>query len=232
MADQPVKRQTYLDDLRAKLFAKPLQGGTKRPILTFGFVTRKYDTNCAEIKIKTNVPNDADNGQIKVVVPMPDLFGYFRAIQNMATQSGKQERSFRVYATFAKGGKVDPYPAAMIHLGKEDDGRMYIAVTKKNRPNIKFYMCPDEMYRLVVNGEELTTEQTYAEYALGYIDMIRGIYQTIMDRDFVPWENPHNNGGGQRGNGGGNGGGNWNGGGNSNSGGSQSNNSYDDDVWG
>lgn len=231
MADQPVKRQTYLDDLRAKLFAQPLQGGTKRPILTFGFVTRKYDTNCAEIKIKTNVPNDADNGQIKVVVPMRDLFGYFRSIESMAKQPGKQERSIRVYATFAKGGKVDPYPAAMIHMGKEDDGRMYIAVTKKNRPNIKFYMCPDEMYRLVVNGEELTTEQMYAENALGYIDMIRGIFQTIMDRDYVAWENPYTNGGGN--NGGGQRGGNG-GGGNNNSGGgnNQSSASYDDDVWG
>lgn len=216
MAEQ--KKQLPFEDRRNKLYGPAVQGGKGRPTLTFGYVTRKFVNNMASITVKTNVPDDKDYGRITAEFPMAQMYTIFEMIEKAAREANYEQQSIRVYTDFAAGKKTDqPFPKANLIIGKEDDGRVYIALVAKNRPNIKFHIGPEEFYKLVVNGQELTTAEYYGMYATGYIKMIRAIYDNVVSTEFIPWY-PDNNGGGNNNNGGGgnnnnnsNNGGDWGG---------------------
>lgn len=242
MADQrpPQREQTPLDDQRAKLYGTPAQPSHKRPVMTFGYVGKKYTAGCASITVKTNVPDDKNYGKIEAVIPMAQLYGVFEQIRNLTKLEGAQERSTRLFTDFMMGKKTDtPVAYANLIVGKEEDGRVYIALISRNRPAFKFYMCPDDFFRCITNGEEMNTAEFYAWNAVGYVNMIQGIFDNLVTTKFVPWV-PDNggNGGGNKNNnysggnqnsGGGNNGGGNSGGGNGGWGGNDGGGSGD--LW-
>lgn len=234
MAEQqrPAQReQNPFDDQRAKLYAQPVQGSSKRPTLTFGIVTRKFTANMASITVKTQVPDDKNFGKIEAVIAMKDMYGLLEQVKRVAMNSGPTERTFRIYIDFAMGKKADkPFPGSAIQVGKEEDGRVYLSVTAKNRPAIKFHICPDEFFRQVVDGVEQTTEETYQCNAMGYVQFVSGIYAHLVPTKFVGW---YPDGGGQGGNGNsGNGGGGNSGSGNGGGGSwGGDDNSSDGGLW-
>lgn len=228
----PQRKQLPFDDQRYKLYAAPVQGAAKRPTLTFGFVTRNFVANCASITVRTQVPNDKNNGVIKAEMPMPDLYGIMETIKEITSLPGAQERSRRLYTDFLMGKKTDqPVPYANLIVGKEDDGRVYIALVSKNRPSIKFHVAPDDFIREVTrDGQEMNTVEYYAQYARGYFSMIKDVYAWCINSEFIAW-NPNSNNNNNNNGGGNNGGNNWNGG-NNNNGGGGNNNGGGNSGWG
>lgn len=195
--NQPQRKQLPFDDQRAKLYAPPAQGSTKRPTLTWGFSTRKFVANSATITVKTQVDGDKNFGRIDATIPMPQLYTMFRLIDNVIKTPGEQSRSIRIYTDFLAGKKTDsPVPVSNFIVGKESDGRVYLALVAKNRPNFKFYMTPDDFYRLVVDGQEMSTEEYYAACAEGYMRYIQDIFASVVNSEFVAWEPNGGNGGG------------------------------------
>ena len=240
----PQRKQLPFDDQRMKLYANPVQGATKRPTLTFGYVTRKFVANMASITVRTQVPNDKNNGVIKAEIPMSSMYSIFETVKEILALPGAQERSRRLYTDFLMGKKTDqPVPYANLIVGKEEDGRVYIALVAKNRPNIKFHVAPDDFIREVTrDGQEMNTVEYYAQYGRGYFGLIADVYAWVVNSEFIGWS--PDNGGGNGGNGGngggnnwgggnngGNGGGNNNGGGNSGWGGGNDSNDSGDDLW-
>lgn len=205
----PQRKQIPLDDQRMKLYGAIVQGATKRPTLTFGYVTRKFVANMASITVKTQVPNDANNGNIKAEIPMALMYSIRETINDMLALPGAQERIRGLYTDFLAGKKMDqPVKYASLIIGKEDDGRIYLALVARNRPSIKFHIAPDDFFREVTkDGAEMNTTEYYAQYARGYMSMIFDVYGNLTQSEFIGWS-PDNANGGQ--------GANQNGGGNNN----------------
>lgn len=234
----PQRKQIPLDDQRMKLYGAIVQGASKRPVLTFGYVTRKFVANMASITVKTQVPNDANNGNIKAEIPMALMYSIRETINDMLALPGAQERIRGLYTDFLAGKKMDqPVKYASLIIGKEDDGRIYLALVARNRPSIKFHIAPDDFFREITkDGQEMNTTEYYAQYARGYMNMVFGVYDNLTQSEFIGWSPDNANGNNQNGgngnnqysgggnnsqnNGGGNGGG-W--GGNNDNGG--------DDLW-
>jgi len=242
----PQRKQLPLDDQRMKLYGTPVQGATKRPVLTFGYVTRKFVANMASITVKTQVPDDKNNGLIKAEIPMALMYSIRETINDMLTLQGAQEKIRGLYTDFLMGKKMDaPVKAVSLIIGKEEDGRVYLALVSRNRPSIKFHIAPDDFFREVMkDGQEMNTAEYYSQYARGFMNMILGVYDNLTQSEFIGWS-PNGDGGNAGGgnqNGGGNnnysGGGGQSGGNNNSNGGGQSgggwgggNDSGGDDLW-
>lgn len=228
----PQRKQLPLDDQRMKLYGAVVSGATKRPVLTFGYVTRKFVANMASITVKTQVPNDANNGNIKAEIPMALMYSIRETAMDLLTLPGAQERIRGLYTDFLAGKKMDqPVKYASLIVGKEDDGRLYLALVSRNRPSIKFHIAPDDFFREVTkDGQEMNTSEYYSQYARGYMNMIFGVYDNLTQSEFIGWTpNDNQQGNNQNGNGNNN---QYSGGGNNQSGGQQGNWSNNNDAGG
>jgi hypothetical protein len=222
------KAPNMLSDFKMKLSAPPVNGANKAAAFQVGI----YKNNPRFI-VRTNVEGDKNYGKIEAPMDVFTFFAAMNTITEVANSEGETHYSIENHDYIYPGGKRSDSPVLVstTHIGKEQDGRVYIAVTANNRPKVKFYF-ESPMYHFIKgkDREAIPASKDSRAYALAWVDAMSRLVPLIMKDEFVPYVPKNqrqgggsnwggNNGGGNWGgsNGGNNGGGNW--GGNNNGGG-------------
>lgn len=241
---QTPRKLTHFDVKTNWLRAKPPEGAKSAPTMRFRTIG-----NQPRIVVKTQVPNDKDYGTISFNTDSPTFFSILKTILDVADGKLTDTYTFEYKTLWMGKQKLDaPATISEFIVGRDEKhGRVYVAVTARQRPRIQFFFGPSLSHGLLVNGEKADPKLLSEVYAKGFVEYIGPIVQQMMVDEFdetkndvakPPGENGFNNNGGgnnyQRGNGGGgnnyqrsNGGGNSGGGGN---GGSYGNPSPSSDI--
>lgn len=105
----------------------------------------------------------------------------------------------------------EPVPVSEIHMGKDADGVVWISITAKDRPRIRFTFGPNQFHTLYhKTGEQFSKGEASVLWALGWIRLMEEMIPPFLISDYVdiPYDpNAAKGGGGgfQRGGGGGGG---------------------------
>ena len=219
------------------LHAKPCEGSQKRPTLRFGLFK-----NQPRVTVRTNVPGDKDHGKIEFNTDLATFACFIKFAMDLI--EGKTEDTERVFVyrnNFVAGKKRDNFiELSKLHVGRAQDGRIYIAVlsTQPDRPKIKFFFGPSHFHDIrKADGSQLSPKEMSDAYAYGFLDpaykLVMHLLVTEFDPDAKGVSNPANFNQGNGNSGGYNNGGqrnNYNNGSN-NSYAKPANNSYNDSAF-
>lgn len=197
-----------LDDKKFALYAKPTEGGKGPPKMSFSV----YRGNPAII-VFPNDPNDSESKPIRAAMDMLSWGSFIELIHTAA--DGAPGTKYRV--ANKKGPPKNTFIDTVTHVGKDDEGVVYIAVTQKERAQKRFDVVPG-MYTELLDGEgnPLDRGTTSQIFAKGFARTLDNVVQYYMrERYEPPQQQGGNRGGGNRG-GGQSGGGSWNSGGGQN----------------
>lgn len=229
MAEQsrPPYQPNFLDVMSTWVFGEPAEGATKRPQFRV-----KVMGNVPRLMVKTQVPNDKNNGRIDFNLDLPTFTSILHVIEEIV-KGNREKAEFQYIDDFVGGKKLDQkIVVSRLLVGRGDNGRIYIAIIGHERPKIRFYFGPSQYHNAVVDGQE--DEKLLSEiYAMGFVGWAGPVVRQMLLEKFDPEAKnvakmPTQQGG--QGGGGynrGGGGGQYNGGG-SNSGGGGSLDDFDD----
>ena len=205
----PPRKKNALDEYKLRLSARPQQGAQKPASLAFSVVK-----NMVHVDVYTNVPNDKDNGRIRAAMDSPTFFAMLELLQ-MAIESPEQmsRKIENKNFTFYQGKRSEtPMVVSTTMIGKDKEGRVFLAVLAKDRPNIPFYFLPSSFHHLLnQDGSPLDEGTISVIYAKGFIKLLYALVPAVLESEYVEPVPRDQQGGGQRPQGGG--GGNYQGGG-------------------
>lgn len=211
--DKPI----IIDDKKFALYGKPTEGGRGAPKMQFGVFRGN-----PRLTVFTNDPSDPEKKPINAAMDPLIWGGFIQTIEKVA--NGEPNTQIRIVNR--KGPPQKTFPDAIVVVGKDADGVVYLAVKKDNRPTKKFPILPGIYADWAdQDGNPLPPGETSTIYALGFVRTLDAQMQAFMRETYEPAQPPQ--GGGNRGgnfNRGGGGGGNYNrggGGGNYGNGGHQ-----------
>lgn len=194
----PAQRiQTILSDYTTKLVAPPVDGGKRSPTLAVGYDNRK---NRLEFVVYSNVEGDKDNGRIiGVINNLHDLMAVTEAVEIAHSMPSDWKPRWEIKATRFVGGKPSDGPLLdnQVFVGKEEDGRIYLAVTSwdKARPAIKFHFGPQSSTRAATLMAGISPADQSRLYASGWAKSVRQIVTKLMTDNYTPPPPRDNNGG-------------------------------------
>jgi hypothetical protein len=236
---RPERKKNALDNTKLKMSAPTPGHQGKYANLVWGL----YSNN-PRITVYTGDPNDAGEqngwGKISANLDAPIFFAFLKMLHDVIDAPPDTKNKIENKNFIFPGGKRSEKPVVTSELwvGKDKDGIIWISVSARDRPKIKFNFNKSDFHEFYHgNGEPYTPAESSAVYARGYITLLEGLMTTMLDNHWVeppPRDPPggggqrgggggYGGGGGQRSGGGGYGGGSGGGGGGSTSGG-------DDDI--
>jgi len=228
MAEQPNRapiKPTPLDVMSTWLFTEPTAGATKRPNFRV-----KVIGNVPRFVVKTNVPDDKNNGRIDFNMDVETFAVIMHKIEELAN-GGDKGYDVEYVDDFIAGKKLDkPVTIATVKIGRDrSNGKIFIAVLGYNRPKIQFFFGPSKFHAIKnSDGSELSEAEVSNAYAMGFVKSFSPIVYNLLCSEFnpdaknvakAPTQGGGFGGGGNQGGGGGNyqqrnsGGGNAGGGG-------------------
>lgn len=214
-------------DINKLRLSAPCPGGDPKQKATLQLTLVK---NMPRFLIWTNDPNERDdksknNGKITANLDPVVLAAFWQILREVIATPGPFKLAVpnRGYKYFGKERSETPVVLNHLIAGKEEDGTVWMMVSEKGRPQIRFdFKMPDFHSIIDGAGQPVPIAMESRIVAEGWINLM-GTLMTIMIADNYEEPPPRdNNGGGNRGgyNGGGNrGGGGYNNGGNRGGGG-------------
>lgn len=221
----PPRKKNALDNNKLALSTPSPVGNGKQAKLIWGLVN-----NNPRITVYTGDESEQGNekanyGRIVANLDLPTLYTFFEMIENASSK----EPGFKVKLenknfTFF-GGKRSDFPVVQTELwcGKDKEGCMWMSVTAKERPMIKFIFGPTDFHHLYNgDGTPMSKAEVSTIFARGYFGLLKKVFSELAVSEFVDLQAEKNakqgqqGGGFQRGGGGGNfqrggqGGGNYN----------------------
>lgn len=207
----PKPAKTILEDPKLRLTARPLVPGSKPPSLHLGF----WNNNPQLVVYPNADPNNSNTSVISAHMDMPTL-GFLEKLLRHVVTDAKPGSKFTVAnkRDIPKEKRTDPKVTKEIVsetlLGKDEDGRIWIAVNSKlksNAPKVKFFFQLPLYHDCMGNEQaDLSPALKSQLSALAWCDLMHSIStQYLMNKnvDFTPPENkPANNsysGGGNKG---------------------------------
>lgn len=186
MADQqrPPIKPTPLDVMSTWLFADPVAGGTKRPNFRL-----KVIGNVPRIVVKTNVPDDKNNGRIDFNTDVATFSAIMGTLARIARGETDQSYTFDYEDDFVAGKKLDrKIVLSSVKIGRDrDSGRIYIAVLSSNRPKIQFFFGPSQYHNVRRgDGSEVPAGEISSMYALAFVEGYKPIIDNLLVSEFNP----------------------------------------------
>lgn len=173
MADNFVKRErvkTPLDERKLTLRAPTPGHAGKFASLMWGFVG-----NNPRITVYTNDPDDSGEskgyGRIVAALDLVVFCVFLKELKNAIDAPGEYKRQVdNMNYTFFGGKRSDePKLVSQLWVGKDKDGMVYISVTAKDRPKIKFaFHFPDFHKLRKEDGNEITKAEASVAVAESY----------------------------------------------------------------
>lgn len=216
----PPRVKNALDNKKLNLYAPCPTAPGKTASLTW-----QLHNNNPSLIVWTNDPSetgkDKDFGKIKAALDGPVFFGFLNMLQEAHDAPGEYKGKIKNKAYTFFGGKRSDAPAEVstIHVVKDADGVIFLSVTARERPIIKFVLSLSDFHEFIDGntGQPMTAARASMLAAKSYINMFTPLMAVMMATNWVepPAKQAPNGGGGggYRGNGGGGGGGNSGGGG-------------------
>lgn len=216
MSDMPQRaprKKHYLDDYKLRLSAEPLSGGKGRPSLCATVVN-----NNPRIDVYTNKPDDKNRGQITAKMDAPTMYVLLELIKSLFDAPPKTQYAIK---NLRPGENKEKIHDTTTVVGKDDQGRIYIAVLSADpeRPKVNFLFGMAHYHTLAAgNGVKLTEGEISVFAARAWCNLIKELMINVMTDNYTeppPRENKYGNKGGGGGNNnwknrqGGGGGSNW-----------------------
>lgn len=193
-----------LSEFKLRLTAPPQQGSTKKAALSMGVWK-----NNPRLIVRTNVPNDKDYGKITAALNTFTFMALLHLLDKIADGPNDVKEVLNNNSDFVAGRKYDaPITVSKVMLGKSKEGVIWIAVTAKDRPMIKFEFQSDEWHFLShADGTNWTESESSVLYTHAWTNTARALVPLILKEEYMAPEFNDNRGGQQGG-----GGNNWGGG--------------------
>ncbi len=230
--------ETLLDDRKLRLSAPPISGSKQRPQLSVAVVGGN-----PRINVYTNLDGDKENGRISAKM---DMFAWGQLLEMIEHVVANPDASRLQMANKrpmeqneqSHGGKREPIQESTTVVGRDKDGKIYIAVlaADNDRPKIIFHFGAQYYHTIVYRDapQNFVEDRFVSEIAAkAWVKSMRAaVIQILTDKaaekgaaKAAKKEAEGGGGGGNRGNSGGG----YNRGGGGGSGGGKS---FDDDSFG
>ena len=220
----PVREKNVLDNRHLTLSTPCPSAKGKWSSMAWGM--RKNKVACI---VYTNDPEDSrnDNGRIQVELKPATFFSFIYKLGQVAT--GPADVKFRLGVSdfIFPGGKRSERPVEIADLwvGKDKDGVVWVSLTAKDRPRIKFNLIDEQFEHWYHgDGEKFTKAEASELSAKGYIKALEELVPLVLAINYKHPEPKGQQGGGY-------GGGQQGGGRREESGGgNRGGDSYDEDI--
>lgn len=206
--------ETPMDDWRLVLAGAVTKGAEKAPLLRPGIA---HDGSL-KLTVFTNAPSDEGkhNGKIEFTGG-PQQMEMLRAmLEKAASSTTATEMVIENHEfTWMKGQRSEDVKLrSKLHVGRTDDGRIYIAVLSydNNRPKIRFYFGNNQKFRVVSPNDANTVSESEISslWAKTWISAVGTTYTAYLAKHYrtkderKEMNGRDNNNGNRGGNGGGN----------------------------
>lgn len=220
----PQREKTVLDDIRLRLLAEALPGGTGKPTAKF-YCPMK---NVIRMDVYSNLPNAKNNGLVRADIGYDIMYNVLEYITKLTEpetpNDSHYEIAFRDYTFFNKKRSDAPQLIYRVIVGKDEAGRIYISLLTPQTDDVKIRFFFDEPHLVTIKAIGKTVELTPQEISLrssrAWVKVMSLFMANVIPANWVdktPAPNGNgggnNNGGGYGNRNGGNGGNNGNGGG-------------------
>ena len=216
----PPREKNALDHRKLNLSAPTPGHQGKFASLIWGF-----HANNPRITVYTNDPNDAgaDKGYGKIAANMdtPTMFAFTNLLNQVIDHEGEVKYKIENKNFIFPGGKRSEKPVVVSEtwIGKDAQGVIWLSVSARDRPKIKFEFQPSDFHHFM-NGDGTPFSKAEASklWARGYVRILENLLPVLAVANYVeppPKDGGQGGGGYNRGGGGGNqggGGGNYGGG--------------------
>lgn len=211
----PQRDKTLLDEFTLKLTAEPEDNATerfgRRQQPTFAVGVRKGGK--VNFTVYTNVKDDKNNGKIEANMTLYDFNAVLAAIQELADGKIPEKRHYpfeNKRPVFKDGKPTDTlFTESTTIVGVDKEDAIFIALSAKSRPSIRFYFLPDGHKHLgYSDGSAVPKSVITRLYAKGILETLRQLVSPIAIATYeAPEPKQQGGGGGYNNRGGGNGGG-------------------------
>lgn len=189
MAEQtprPPIKLTALDVMSNWLYSEgPIQGASRRANIRL-----KVLGNVPRIVVKTNVPDDKNNGRIEFKTDAPTMAVIFSTLMALGDgTASKDHYDFEYNDYIFKDGKRSDnrLTLATCRIGVDRQSeRIYIAVLGYNRPKVQFFFGPSEFHKVKTGGEELSQAEVSRAYAMGFARTFSNQVDHLLVSNFDP----------------------------------------------
>lgn len=182
----PVKKNA-LDNRKLCLFAPAPNNSERQAILMWSVFS-----NNPRITVFTGDPSDNNEtnykGRISANLDGPVFFTFIEMLERVAKSKTHIALKIQNKNYIWKNNERSKVPTIVseLHVGKQEDGAIYISVIAENRPNIKFYITPSDWHTfLYADGKPLDKTELITMHALGYCNLLRGLVTGIMLAEYT-----------------------------------------------
>jgi hypothetical protein len=170
---------------------------SKKSSLIWGF-----HANNPRLTVYTNVPDDqgADKGygKISANLDMPVFFGFLHLLNQTIAHVGEIKNKIENKNFIFPGGKRSERPVVVSELwvGKDADGVVWLSVTAKDRPKIKFTFGTSDFHKFVHgDGTPFTDGEMSVAFASGYVNILEKMMTNMAVSHYVEPVKKDNGGG-------------------------------------
>ncbi|WP_257291133.1 hypothetical protein [Endozoicomonas sp. ONNA1] len=177
------KKKTLLDDNKLKLYAPKLDGGTGSP----SFSVSKFDNNIHFV-VYTNLPNDKERGKIDARFDMIQTMGVLTKFNELirSEKPGTVVLKYLDHTFFNRKRSDEVRHLSSLIFEKEDSGKIYVAITARDRPQIKFYFATNKHAALAKRDRTEFTEAEDSQFqASGWCALMKRLIPSILVDDFT-----------------------------------------------
>lgn len=142
--------------------------------------------NKARFIVWPNLDSDGGSGKIEFVVAFNLAFEFLGLLEHYAKPETEPNQTRIKILRLGKGGykegkKID----GIIHVGKDENGIIWFALDKKDRPKIKFKLSSNEWAEYVHKTGETFSEKEISELITNaYVSMAKGLISVLASQEF------------------------------------------------
>ncbi len=163
-------KEPFINDLRNRLVGKRLHGASGDPTLTPSW----YENNLG-FAVKTNVPDDTNDGKIRFGSDNNTSSAALRCLIGLATgdpffNDGRSQNEDIVYGFTRDLPEFNDKPRKLINklvVGRKN-GRYFIGVIEENRPQPIFFFGLSDHHTMEKDGQRVSPEVESAHVAINW----------------------------------------------------------------
>jgi len=180
----PPRAKTALDNRKLNLNTACPSAKGKFSSLIWGI-----HANNPRITVYTNDPNDTkDYGKISANLDMPVFYTFLALLNEVIEAPGELKYKLENKNFIFPGGKRSEKPVVTSELwfGKDKEGLIWISVTARDRPKIKFVFTHSDFHSFQqADGTPLSEAEVSKYVARGYVSILENMVADLAAANYV-----------------------------------------------